>query len=141
MSDTVDFSFIVLDNESAVKASLDRGDYLQAFLLIHTVVESLLRAFLSELDEYVKFSALVDRYEEFLAQRRYPVPTFVEELRQFNRRRNRIVHQLWRKGYSFTNRQTEDAARAALIVYGLFIEFLETFDPEITKRGFTYENS
>ncbi|HEY5706200.1 MAG TPA: hypothetical protein VIS96_11565 [Terrimicrobiaceae bacterium] len=33
-------------------------------MLIQTVVESLLRAFLGELDEDVKFSALVGRYEE-----------------------------------------------------------------------------
>ena len=138
MSERLDFKLIIQDNEKAARQAFDRGDYLQAFLLIHTLLESLLRLFLKETEEEVKFSRLVKKYDHFLEDQNYPVKTLVEELTEFNRRRNRIIHQLWRKGYSYTNHQSKDAANAALILCGLAVEFLETWEPEITQIGFEY---
>ncbi len=138
MTHKLDFSLIINDNENAAREAFDRGDYLQAFLLIHTLIESLLRLFLKETDKEIKFSTLIKKYNQFLDQQKYPVKTLVKELTEFNRRRNRIVHQLWHKGYSYTNRQSKSAANTALILYGLAIEFLKTFDPEIIKIGFQY---
>ena len=138
MAQKSDFSVIIDDNEKAARDAFERGDYLQAFLLIHSLMESLLRLFLNEADQEVKFSLLIKKYDQFLDEQNYPVKTLVKELTEFNRRRNRIVHQLWQKGFSYTNRQAETAANAALILYGLAIEFLETWDPEITRLGFEY---
>jgi len=58
---------------------------------------------------------------------------------KFNQRRNRVVHQLWIGGYSATNEKLEPACRGAFIIFGLLIEGLETFDPEITESGFEYD--
>jgi len=134
-----DFSLIIDDNERAVRASLDRGDNIQAFLLVHSLVESLLRIFLGEHKKDLAFSKLIKNYENILESHSSGVSTFVEELTQFNRRRNRIVHELWRKGYTFTNREAKDAASAAIVMYGLFIEFLQTYDPELSDKGFKYD--
>lgn len=135
----MDFSLIVADNESAVKVALDRGDNLQAFLLMHALIESLLRVFLNAHGKEITFHQLIQCYENFLKEHSLGVTTFIDELTQFNQRRNRIIHELWRKGYSFTNRQTEDAATASVLMYGLFIEFLQTFDPELSDIGFKYD--
>ena len=62
-------------------------------------------------------------------------PGIVESVCIKRSRRNRIVHQLWRKGFSFTNRQTKPAAHAAVMMYGVLIDWLETFDPEMTQIG------
>jgi len=53
---------------------------------------------------------------------------------------SRLVHQPWRRGFSFANTQAEPAAKAAVTMYGLFIEWIETFDPEITALGFEYDD-
>ncbi len=127
---------IVEDNESAVAQAISDENYVQAFLLIHSLVESLLRVFLSREDDEVRFFDLIKAYEAYLAKINYPVVTFVEELTKFNQRRNRIVHQLWVKGYSITNRQTKDAANAAVLMYGLLIEWFGTFDEQISEKGF-----
>jgi hypothetical protein len=104
------------------------------------LIEALLRMFLRIPDEKkVSFDDLVRQYRSYLESERYSFPTFIDELTKFNRWRNRVVHQLWRKGHSFTNRQTESAARGAVMMYGLLIEWLETFDPEITTIGFRYD--
>ena len=135
-----DFSIIIGDNEQAAAQALADGHFVSAYLLIHALVEALLRLFLRTSEEKdVTFNELIQKYRSYLEQERYPFPTFLDELTQFNRRRNRIVHQLWRKGHSFTNRQTESAARGAVTMYGLLIEWLETFDPEITEIGFRYD--
>jgi hypothetical protein len=141
MSSRPDFTLMVRDNETAAAAALQRGDYMQAFLFVHVAVESLLRIFLRVTEEEVTFHSLVARYENFLRDQRAGAPTFVNELTQFNRRRNRMLHQLWRKGYTYTNSQAEGAARGAVMMYGLLIEWLETYDPEITKLGFEYDGA
>jgi hypothetical protein len=137
-----DFSMIVKENEQAAAQSLADGQFVQAYLLVHALVEALLKLFLRIPDETdVSFASLIQRYRSYLDEQRYPIPTFIDELTQFNRLRNQIVHQLWRNGYSFTNRQTEPAARAAVMMYGLLIEWLERFDPEITQIGFRYDEA
>ena len=135
-----DFSFIVRDNEAAVARALQEGNFVQAYLLVHAVLESLLRVFLQDHREKMTFEGLIETYRRFLSEHDYPQPTFVKELTEFNRRRNRIVHELWRRGFSFTNSQAEPAAKAAVKMYGLFIEWIETFDSEITDLGFEYDD-
>jgi hypothetical protein len=132
-------SQIVKDNEQAIAQALNDGNYVQAFLLVHALVESLLRIFLKETNDRATFSNLIGSYKKFLKREHYSLPIFIDELTKFNQRRNRIVHALWRKGFSLTNRQAEGAAHTAVIMYGLFIEWLETFDPEIMKAGFEYD--
>lgn len=135
-----DFSIIIKDNEQVVAQALADGYFVQAYLLVHALVESLLRLFLRvPEDEDVSFDRLIRKYRSYLKEEGYQIPTFIDELTQFNRRRNRVVHQMWRKGYSFTNRQAEPAARGAVMMYGLLIEWLETFDPEIAQTGFRYD--
>jgi hypothetical protein len=134
-----DVSFIVRDNETATARALEDRNFIHAYLLVHALVESLLRVFLKNHDENTTFHGLIEGYKQFLSEQEYPEPTFAKELTEFNRHRNRIIHQLWRKGFSFANTQAEPAARAAVIMYGLFVEWLETFDPEITTLGFEYD--
>lgn len=134
------YSIIIKDNEKAVAEALAEGNFLQAYLLVHARIEALLRLFLHiPEDKDLSFAKIIENYQCYLEHEHYPYLTFTDELTKFNRRRNRIVHQLWRKGYSFTNRQTEPAARSAITMYGLFIEWLETFDSEITQIGFRYD--
>jgi hypothetical protein len=136
------YSIIIEDNEQAAAEALAAGNFVQTYLLVHALIEALLRLFLRiPEDKDVRFANLVQEYRSYLEQKHYPFPTFIDELTQINRRRNRIVHQLWRKGHSFTNRQTEPVARAAVMMYGLLIEWLETFDSEITQIGFRYDES
>ena len=132
------FKAVVADNEQAAKRALDRGDFLQAFLLVHSLVESLLRVFLGETGARLTFDDLIKKYGERLRAEHYPTPKFVDELTQFNRRRNRIMHRLWEKGYTLTNKWAEPAASAAVIMYGLLIEWIETFEPEIGEKGYRY---
>lgn len=135
-----DFSIIIKDNEQVTAQALTDGHFIQAYLLVHALVEALLRLFLRIPEEQeISFDKLIQKYRSYLAQKGYTFPTFIGELTQFNRQRNRVVHQLWHKGYSFTNRQTEPAARRAVMMYGLLIEWLETFDPEIMQIGFRYD--
>jgi hypothetical protein len=136
-----DFSIIIKDNEHAAAQALADGHFVEAYLLVHALIEALLRLFLGiPKEKDVSFDKLIKRYRDYLKEQHYPFPTFIDELTQFNRRRNRIVHRLlWRKGYSFTNRETEPAARGAVMMYGLLIEWLETFDSEITQIGFRYD--
>ena len=144
MEDTArpSYSLIIKDNEQAAAEALAAGNFVQAYLLVHALIEALLRLFLHiPEDKDVSFANLVQQYRSYLEQQHYPFPTFIDELTKFNQRRNRVVHQLWRKGHSFTNRQTEPAARAAVMMYGLLIEWLETFDSEITQIGFRYDES
>jgi hypothetical protein len=127
---------IVEENESVVARSLADGNFVQAYLLIHALIESLLRVVLGHDDDHLSFNDLINGYRMFLDQRQYPIPEFVEDLVKFNRRRNRIVHELWRKGFAATNKQTEPVARASVIMYGLLIEWFGTFDDSIGEKGF-----
>jgi len=134
-----DISAIVKDNEQAVLRALDSADYIQTFLLVHALIESLLRVFLNKQESRLTFDELIKEYQKFLTEVQYPIPTFVEQLTQFNRRRNRMIHDLWKKGHSLTNQQAKGAAQASIMMYGLFIEWLETFDPDIVNSGFEYD--
>lgn len=133
------FALVVADNERAAQAAIDRRDFVEAFLLLHALTEALLKTFLEKEDERMRFDDLVREYEKYLKAEHQKEPAFVKELREFNRRRNRIIHNLWRKGFTLTNKWTEQAAGAALITYSLLIEWLETFDSEISKHGFRTE--
>ena len=129
---------IVEDNEKAAHKAYQRGDYVSCFLLMHSLIEALLRAFLSKTKRET-FKELIKTYEKFLKQARQKKPTFVNELIKFNKRRNRVIHQLWKKGYTPTNEKLEPSCKGAFFMYGLFIEWLETFDPQITDFSFYYE--
>ena len=56
---------IVADNEAAAQAAYQRGDYVSCFLLIHSLIEALLRAFLSK-TKRESFNGLILAYKEFL---------------------------------------------------------------------------
>lgn len=130
---------IVTENELVAREAYERGDYVLGFLLAHSLVESLLRAFLTKTGKE-SFSELVQSYGKKLKGEGQSALTFVAELTAFNKRRNRVVHDLWRRGYPSTNNRTLDTAcRGAFMMYGLLIEWLETFEPEITASGFEYE--
>lgn len=129
---------IVADNEAAAQAAYQRGDYVSCFLLMHALIEALLRAFLGKAKRE-SFDDLIKAYEKALLQDGQSDATFVKELTEFNRRRNRIIHQLWEKGYTMTNEKLAPTCQATFQIYGLFIEWIETFDPEITDFGFEYE--
>jgi len=126
----------VRDNEAAAALAFQQGHHIQVFLLLHALTESLLRVFLDDHSPKSSFSDLIRSYGEFLFQERYPRPEFVTDLTEFNRRRNRIIHDLWRKGYTLTNQQAELAAATAMMTYGLFIDWLSTFDDSISYYGF-----
>ena len=110
---SVIYKAIIEDNEAVAQAAYQRGDYIGCFLLIHSLVESLLRAFLTK-TKRESFNELITAYKKYLQRTDQQDSTFVDELTKFNQRRNRVIH-------------------------GLFIEWLETFDPEITDFGFEYE--
>ena len=129
---------VVSENESAARRAYERADYVLCFLLAPALVEALLRAFLSRTGRE-RFDELITAYGTYLTGQGQSEPAFVEELTQFNRRRNRVIHNLWKRGYSATNRTLEPACRATFMTLGLFIEWLETFDPEITEAGFHYD--
>jgi len=128
---------IIAENEAVARAAYNRSDYVLCLLLIHSLVEALLRAFLSQTGRE-SFNDLITIYEQYLKDQGQIRTTFVDELAQFNRRRNRIVHNLWKHGYGATNKKLEPACRAAFTMFGLFIEWLETFAPVI-DLGFNYE--
>ena len=130
---------IIEDNEAAAQIAYQHGDYIACVLLIHSLVEALLRAFLTKTKKE-RFCELITAYKECLQEAGQQNLTFVDELTKFNQRRNRIVHELWRTGYTVTNGKLEPACQAAFRMYGLFVEWLETFDPEITDFGFEYES-
>jgi len=101
------------------------------------LIEALLKLLLRiPENEDGSYGNLLQKYRSYLNQEDYPYPTFIAKLTKLNLRWNRIHHQLWWKGFSFTNRQTEPSGGAAVLVYGLFIEWLETFDSKIRQRGF-----
>ena len=129
---------IITDNVTAAQAAYKRGDYVSCFLLMHSLTEALLRAFLGKTKKE-NFDDLIKAYEKYLSQEGQTEFTFIKELTEFNRRRNRVIHQLWEKGYKTTNAKLLLACQAAFQMYGLFIEWLETFDPKITDFGFEYE--
>jgi hypothetical protein len=129
---------IVADNEGAAQAAYQCGDSVSCFLLVHSLIEALLRAFLGKAKRG-SFNDLIKAYEAFLMREDQSGATFTEELTEFNRRRNKVIHQLWKEGYTVTNGKLAPACQAAFRVYGLFVEWLETFDPELTDFGFEYQ--
>ena len=129
---------IVKENENAARRAYERSDFVLCFLLSHALIESLLRAFLGQTGRE-SFNELIAAYKNYMKTEGQISATFIKELTTFNWRRNKVVHQLWKNGYSVTNEKLEPACRSAFMMFGLFIEWLETFDPEITESGFEYE--
>ena len=57
------FSLIVSDNKQAAAQALARQDFVQAYLLMHALIEALLRMFLRvPEDGDVKFNKLIQKY-------------------------------------------------------------------------------
>lgn len=129
---------IIAENEAVAREAYERGDYIFCFLLIHTLIEALLHAFLGRTGKE-RFADLINAYKNYLKEEKQPEPVFVDELIQFNRRRNTVVHGLWKNGYAKINKRLEPSCRAAFIMFGLLIEWFETFDPKITERSFSYD--
>ncbi len=65
-----DFSFIVRDNEAAAARALRERNFVHAYLLVHAVVESLLRVFLNDHRQRVTFGELIEGC--FLSEQHYP---------------------------------------------------------------------
>ncbi len=128
---------IIEDNETAARNLYATGNYVSCFLLIHSLIEALLRTFLNNKKD--GFNGLIIAYKKFLQKEKQKKTTFVDELTTFNKRRNRVVHELWEKGYTETNNKLEPACRTAFLIYGLLIEWLETFSFDSKHSGF--ENS
>ena len=94
---------IVKENEDAARKAYEQGDFVLCFLLSHSLVESLLRAFLEQTGKE-SFNDLIIAYESFRKLEGENCPgLLLKELTELNRRRNRVVHQLWKDGYSVTN--------------------------------------
>ena len=129
---------VIEQNEQVARKAYEQGDYVLCFLLAHSLVESLLRAFLTKTGKE-SFNDLIAAYSALLKTEGQADSTFVRELTKFNQRRNRVIHELWKRGYLATNEKLEPACRAAFWMFGLLIEWIETFDPEITEMGFDYE--
>jgi hypothetical protein len=129
---------IIKENENVARRAYDQGDFVLCFLLSHSLIESILRAFLKNFGDG-SFNDLIIDFENFMESEGQMDSAFIKELIKFNRQRNKVIHQLWKNGYSATNQKLEPACRGAFIVYGLLIEWLETFDPTITKSGFEYD--
>jgi hypothetical protein len=131
-------SIILAENEYVARRAYDQGELVLCFLLTRTLIESLLRAFLNKFGNE-SFNDLIIGFENFMKSEGQKDSVFIKELTKFNRQRNKVIHQLWKNGYSATNEKLEIACRGAFIVYGLLIEWLETFDPTIIKSGFDYD--
>ena len=129
---------VAAENEAVAREAYERGDFIFCFLLIHTLIEALLRTFLGRTGKE-RFADLIDSYKNYLKVEKQPEPVFVDELIQFNRRRNQVAHSLWKNGYAETNKKLEPSCCAAFIMLGLLIEWFETFNPKITESGFSYE--
>jgi len=121
---------VIVDNERAARQAFERGDNVSCFLLIHVLVEGLLRDFLQRHGK-CRFRDLIDDYLSSCMRSMHQGPEFAAELTAFNKRRNQVVHDLWARGYTWTNSRQKLAlaCQAGMIMYGLFVEWLETFDP------------
>lgn len=119
-------SNIVEDNIVAAQSAFQRQEYILCFLLLHSLIEGLLRTFLKK-NVKDTFNEHVKSYITLLKSEGQVKITFEKELTEINKRRNRVVHQLWEKGYTRTNKGLKPACIAAFQMYGLFIEWLDTF--------------
>ena len=129
------------DLENKAVEFFEQREFLVSFLLFHTLTEALLRAFLRKGDKETRFSNLVKDLESFLctppyAQPRGSVQRTIKQLTEYNQFRNRIIHNLWKHGYSRWNILCKEAARQAYIIYLLTAEYLETFSDELNKYHF-----
>ena len=131
---------IISENENAARDAFNRGDYVICFLLIHSLIESLLRAFLGKTGEET-FNNLIKSFNKLMKSEGQNQSTFINELSELNRRRNRVIHELWAKGYSVTNENLKNVCQVSFMVFGLLIDWISTFNPEIIESGFDYENN
>lgn len=129
---------IIRENENAARDAFDKGDYVICFLLIHSLIESLLRTFLG-ITRDITFNNLIKSFDKLMKNESQTESTFINELTELNRRRNRVIHQLWKKGYSLTNVKLKETCQISIIVFGLLIEWISTFNSEIDESGFDYE--
>ncbi|MEW5797127.1 MAG: hypothetical protein AB1772_12320 [Candidatus Zixiibacteriota bacterium] len=63
-----DMRLIVSDNEQAVATALSSGSYVLAFLLVHSLIEGLLRFVLRKNDDRVKFSQLIVKFSQLVVK-------------------------------------------------------------------------
>jgi len=117
----------IKDNIQAADNSFNERNYLFTFLLNYSLCESVLRIALNCHKKSASFKELIELYEKYLKDRNYPYNTFNRELRAMNSRRNRIVHDLWKYGYSKINKNSKGSAQMSSIVFSLLLEWFETF--------------
>ena len=70
---------IIAENKTITRAAYERGDYVLCFLLIHSLIEALLRAFLSQTGKE-SFNELIGLYKQYIKEQGQVRPTFVDEL-------------------------------------------------------------
>ena len=121
---------VAAENELVARLMFESGDYVGCLLLIHALVEGALRNFL-RCGESGTFNAIVGQYRDYLISEGQKDPLLVEELTQFNRRRNRVVHGLWLRGYHDTNEghRLDDACKAGMVMLELLSDYVSTFAP------------
>ena len=87
----------------------------------------------------LKFSELIDKLQVFLTTESYEQPEeypgeLTENLKIFNKMRNKLIHNLWKYGYSELNKKSKRAAQQAFLKYNLEVEYLATFDEEFQQK-------
>ena len=58
---------IIAENEAVAREAYERGDYIFCFLLIHTLIEALLHAFLGRTGKE-RFADLINAYKNYLKE-------------------------------------------------------------------------
>jgi len=133
-------SKIIQDLEKQAYKYWKNGDYYISFLLFHSLLEGALRDFLKiPFDKDLKFSELIDKLQIFLTTEPYKQPEeqpgeLTENLKKFNKARNKLIHNLWKYGYSDLNKKSKRLAQKAFITYNLELEYLATFDEEFQQK-------
>jgi len=131
---------IVKDLESQAYKFWIRGDYYISYLIFYSLIEGALRDFLEvSSDADVRLCDLISRLEEFLetppyTQLKSSIKNTIENLTRFRKHRNKLVHDLWRYGYSELNQKSKQLAQKAFMTYLLDTEYLGTFNEEFKQR-------
>lgn len=133
-------SQIVKDLEIQAYRFWKKGDCYVAYLIFHSLIEGALRDFLNICpDTELRFCDLIDRLAKFLetppyTQPKDPVHRTIDRLTKFNRARNKLVHNLWRYGYSQLNQKSKRLSQQAFVTYVLEVEYLGTFNEDFEQK-------
>lgn len=139
-------SKIIQDLEKQAYKFWKNGDYYILFLIFHSLLEGALRDFLKiPFNKGLKFSELINKLQDFLTTEPYKQPEefpgeLTKNLKNFNKMRNKLIHNLWKCGYLDLNKKSKKIAQRAFITYNLEIEYLATFDEEFQQKWGVNQN-